>query len=261
LLSNSCGKKEDSLEGLMRIYIKLFVIFLFLAVGRANAVTVDELIAKNIEARGGLEKLKAIHSMRMTGKIQFDSFHLGYAFLAKRPAMMRQEASFQGMTAVTAYDGSLGWKIQPFFGRVDPEKMSGDEVKQLELSADIDGPLVDYKAKGNTVEYLGTEDVDGTDAYKLKVTLKNGDVRIIYLDPDYFLEIRWLDQTWIRGTQQEQETDLGSYEKVEGVYLPFSYEIGEKGKPKGQKVTFEKAEINPELDDNMFHFPAKAAGK
>ena len=245
----------------MRIYIKLLVVVLFMAAGHANAVTVDELIAKNIEARGGLEKLKAVHSVRMTGKIQFDSFQLAYVVSEKRPLMMRQEASFQGMTAVTAYDGSLGWKIQPFFGRVDPEKMSGDEVKQLELSADIDGPLVDYKTKGNTVEYLGTEDVDGTDAYKIKVKLNNGDVRIIYLDPDYFLEIRWLDQTWIRGTQVEQETDLGSYEKVEGVYLPFSYEVGDKGKPKGQKITFEKAEINPELDDTIFHFPSKATGK
>jgi outer membrane lipoprotein-sorting protein len=245
----------------MRIYIKLLVIIVFIAVGSAQAVTVDELIAKNIEARGGLEKIKAIHSLRLTGKFEVGSFHLDYVFLAKRPSMMRQEASFQQMTAVTAYDGSVGWKIQPFMGRVDPEKMSSDEIKQLQLIADIDGPLVDYKAKGNTIEYLGTEDVDGTEAYKLKVTLKNGDIRQIYLDPDYFLEIRWIDQTWIRGTQQEQETDLGSYEKVEGVYWPFSYEMGDKGKPKNQKITFEKAEANTELDDNMFHFPSKSAGK
>ncbi|HSE39639.1 MAG TPA: hypothetical protein VLH08_02650, partial [Acidobacteriota bacterium] len=234
----------------MRIYIKLIFALFFISLGHANAVTVDELIAKNIEARGGLEKVKAIHSLRLTGKVQFDSFQLSYVFMAKRPSMMRNEASFQQMTAVTAYDGSVGWKIQPFMGRVDPEKMSGDEIKPLQLNADIDGPLVDYKAKGNTVEYLGTEDVDGTDAYKLKVTLKNGDIRQIYLDPDYFLEIRWIDQVFIRGTQQEVETDLGSYEKVEGVYWPFSYEVGQKGKPKGQKITFEKAEINPDLDDN-----------
>lgn len=245
----------------MRIFLKLLVIILFMAVGRANAVTVDELIAKNIEARGGLEKIKAIHSVRLTGKLQFDSFQLSYVFMAKRPSMMRNEATFQQMNAVTAYDGSVGWKIQPFFGRLDPEKMSSDEIKQLQLNADIDGPLVDYKAKGNTVEYLGTEDVDGTDAYKLKVTLKNGDIRQIYLDPDYFLEIRWIDQTFIRGAQQEMETDIGSYEKVEGVYFPFSYEVGDKGKPKGQKITFEKAEVNPDLDDNLFHFPSKPAGK
>jgi outer membrane lipoprotein-sorting protein len=245
----------------MRIHTCLLVVILFISFGRANAVTVDELIAKNIEARGGLQQIKAVHSLRLTGKVQFDAFHLNYVFMAKRPSMMRNEAVFQQMTAITAYDGSVGWKIQPFFGRVDPEKMSSDEIKQLQLNADIDGPLVDYKAKGNTVEYLSTEDVDGTDAYKLKVTLKNGDVRIIYLDPDYFLEIRWLDQTSIRGTQQEVETDLGSYEKVEGVYWPFSYEVGEKGKPKGQKITFEKAEINPDLDDKLFHFPAAAAGK
>ncbi|MCI0445710.1 hypothetical protein L0244_10770 [bacterium] len=245
----------------MRIHTKLLVAILFIAFGRANAITVDELIAKNIEARGGMQQIKAVHSVRLTGKLQFDSFHLTYVFMAKRPLMMRNEASFQQMTAVTAYDGSVGWKIQPFFGRVDPEKMSSDEIKQLQLNADIDGPLIDYKAKGNTVEYLGTEDVDGTDAYKLKVTLKNGDIRQIYLDPDYFLEIRWIDQTFIRGTQQEVETDLGSYEKLDGVYWPFSYEVGETGKPKGQKITFEKVETNPDLDDKLFHFPSAATGK
>src|SRR6202008_3813539 len=113
-----------------------------------------------------------------------------------------------------------------------PEKMSGDEIKGLQLNADIDGPLIDYKAKGNTVEYLGTEDVDGTDAHKLKVTLKNGDVRFVYLDPDYFLEIRTLDQTRIRGAEQEEESDIGEYEQVNGVYIPFSIETGPKGEPK-----------------------------
>src|SRR5262245_59660768 len=116
----------------MRIHTKLLLAILLIAFGRAHAITVDELIAKNIEARGGLERLRAIHSVRLTGKVQFDTFQLSYVFLAKRPSMTRSEASFQQMTAITAYDGSVGWKIQPFFGRVDPEKMSSDEVKQLQ---------------------------------------------------------------------------------------------------------------------------------
>jgi outer membrane lipoprotein-sorting protein len=227
----------------------------------ASALTVDEVIAKNIEARGGLEKIRAIKSFRCTGKIQFGSRNLQYKWMVMRPGMVRQEASFQGLTAVTAYDGKVGWRIQPFQGRLDPEKMPEDNVKSLQLDADLEGPLVDYKTKGHKVEYLGTEDVDGTDAHKLKVTLKNGDIRYVFLDPDYFLEIRWLDQSRIRGAEQELETDLGNYEKVEGVYFPFSIEAGSKGGPKGQKITIEKVEVNPPLEDSLFHFPGSPAGK
>lgn len=245
----------------MRIRCGLVAALFFIALGSASALTVDELIAKNIEARGGLEKIRAIHSIRDTGKVQFGSTTLTYTRVAKRPNMVRSEVSFQGLTAVTAYDGKDGWRIQPFQGRVDPEKMPDDDVKSLQLEADIDGPLVDYKAKGHAVAYLGTEDVDGTDAHKLKVTLKNADVRYIYLDPDYYLDIRWLDQTRIRGAQDETETDLGNYEKVDGVFFPFSIEAGAKGRPKGQKITIGKVEINPDLDDALFHFPAAPAGK
>lgn len=245
----------------MRIHSVLVAAILFLTLGSANALTVDELIAKNIQARGGIEKIRAIHSLRATGKIQIDSRSFGYTWIVKRPAMVRSEISFQGLTAVTAYDGKVGWRISPFRGRLDPEKMAADDVKPLELDADIDGPLVDYKVKGNTVEYLGTEDVDGTEAHKLKVTLKKGDIRYIYLDPDYYLEIRWIDKIRIRGVEQEQETDVGNYEQINGAYLPFSFEVGPKGARKDQKITIEKAEPNIEVDDAVFHFPAQPASK
>ena len=243
----------------MRTIIGAMIALVLVISANASAITVDELIAKNIQARGGLEKIHAIHSMRQTGKVQFGSTTLNYAWMAKRPKMVRSEVSWQGLTSVTAYDGTIGWRIRPFRGRIDPEKMAEDELKPLELDADLDGPLVDYKAKGNTVEYLGTEDVDGTDAHKLKITLKNGDLRYVYLDPDYFLEIRLLDQTRVRGARQEQETDLGNYEQVDGVFLPFSIESGPKGGPKNAQITIDKVETNIDLDDTLFHFPAAPA--
>ncbi len=247
----------------MRIQIGLIAAMFIVLISGASALTVDELIAKNVAARGGLEKIRAIQSLRQTGKIQFGSTSVGYQWQGKRPGMVRTEITFQGLTAVNAYDGSVGWRIQPFRGRIDPEKMSADDVKPMQLDADMDGPLIDYQKKGNKVEYLGTEDVDGTDAHKLKVTLKNGDVRYIYLDPDYYLDIRVIDQTTIRGAQQESETDLGDYEQVNGVFLPFSIESGPKGGPKNAKVTIDKAEVNVDLDDAVFHFPvaAPASGK
>ena len=226
------------------------------------AMTADELIAKNVQAKGGMDKIKAINTSISTGKLEFSgdsAIELALSQTVTRKGEIRQEASLQGLTQIQAWDGHVGWQIQPFGGRKDPEKLSADDVKSLVEDADIDGPLVDYRAKGNKVEYLGTEDVDGTEAYKLKVTLKSGDVKYFYFDPDYFLEIRITTRRIIRGTEQEFETDLGNYEQVAGVYMPFSLETGAKGAPKGQKVTIEKIEVNVSVDDAIFAFPATPA--
>ncbi len=137
--------------------------------------------------------------------------------------------------------------------------MSEDDTKGLIEDAELDGPLVNWKEKGSTVEYLGTEDVDGTEAHKLKVTRKNGDVSYVYLDPDHFLEIRILTQRIERGTQVEVETDLGDYEKVGGVFVPFAVEAGRKGSSDKEKIIIEKGEPNAPADDAMFHFPASAS--
>jgi hypothetical protein len=163
------------------------------------------------------------------------------------------------MTAVQAYDGKEGWRISPFQGRKDPEKISADDAKPLMEDAEIDGPLVDWKAKGSTLEYLGREDVDGTSAYKIKVVRKNGDVSFVYLDPDHFLEIRILTQRIRHGAQEEVEEDISDYEKIGGVSVPFSLEAGRKGDPDKQKIVIEKAEANVPVDDAIFHFPASAS--
>jgi len=244
----------------MRMKLGGILLLIFFFVQSAFAITADELISKNVEARGGLEKIRAIQSIKLTGKTRFGSRELPYVILMKRPEMLRTEFTLQGMTAIRAYDGKDAWRIFPFRGRVDPEMMSADEVKIMKMNADIDGPLVDYKAKGNTVEYLGTEDVDGTEAHKLKVTFPSGDIRYIYLDPDYFLEIRETDVLRIRGAEEVQETDVGNYEQVNGVYFPYSLDSGEKDGPKDSSITIEKAEANVDLDDSLFHFPAKHYG-
>jgi len=223
-----------------------------------KAPTADELVAKNIEAKGGINALGALQSIRLTGKLLVNEgqVELRYVQTKKRPGEVRTEATLQGMTMVHAYDGKEGWKISPFGGRKDPEKMSADDMKSLIEDAEIDGPLVDWKSKGSTLDYLGTEDVDGTLAYKLKVLRKNGDVNFVYLDPDHFLEIRILTQRVEHGAQIEVETDLGDYEKIAGVFIPFSIEAGSKGSPDKQKIVIEKADANVPVDDAIFHFPA-----
>jgi len=220
-------------------------------------LTVDELVAKNVAAKGGVDALRALQSVRFTGKMLVNEgqIQLAYVETKKRPADVRAELTLQGMTAIQAYDGEQGWKVSPFQGRKDPEKMSADDTKSLLEEAEIDGPLVDWKAKGSTVEYLGTEDVDGTLAHKLKVVRKNGDVTFVYLDPDAFLEIRKTTQRVEQGAQVEVETDVGDYEKIAGVFLPFSIESGRKGGPDKQKIVIDKAEPNISVDDAIFKFP------
>jgi hypothetical protein len=220
--------------------------------------TVDELVAKNIEAKGGASALRDVGTLRLTGKmlVQEGQIQLAFMQVKKRPDDVRTEASLQGMTQIEAYDGKEGWKVSPFFGRRDPERMSADDVKALVEDAEMDGPLVDWQTKGNAVEYLGTEDVDGTPAHKLKVTRKNGDVSFVYLDPDHFLDIRVLTQRTRHGAYEEVETDLGDYEKAGGVFVPTSIEFGRKGAPDKQRIIIDKVEANVPVDDTIFHFPA-----
>jgi hypothetical protein len=226
-----------------------------------KAPTLDELVTKNIEAKGGADALRALQSLKSTGKLIVNEgqLQLAYVEIKKRPGEVRSEFTLQGMTAIQAYDGKEGWKISPFQGRKDPEKISIDEAKPLIEEAEIDGPLVDWKAKESTIEYLGREDVDGTSAYKIKVVRKNGDVSFVYLDPDHFLEIRILTQRIQHGAQEEVETDISDYEKIGGVFVPFSFEAGRKGDPDKQKTVIEKAEANVPVDDAIFHFPASAS--
>jgi hypothetical protein len=224
--------------------------------------TVDELVAKNIEAKGGAAALHDLQSLRLTGKLlvpDAGQIELGYLETRKRQDEVRTEASLQGMTQIQASDGKEGWKVSPFFGRKDPERMSADDVKALIEDSEIDGALVDWKTKGSTVEYLGSEDVDGTPAHKLKVVRKNGDVSFVFLDPDHFLEIRVVTQRMRHGAYEEVETDLGDYEKAGGVFVPTSIEAGRKGAPDKQRIIIDKVEANVPVDDAIFHFPGLIA--
>ncbi len=228
-----------------------------------QSLTVSELVAKNVEAKGGADALHALQSLRSQGRLLVNGgqLQLAYLQLKKHPAEIRIEATLQGLTGVQAWDGAQGWQVSPFQGRKDPEKLSTDEAKSLAEDADLDGPLVDWLAKGSSVESLGTEDVDGTPAYKLKVKRKNGDVLLVYLDPDHFLEIRTVSQRTEHGAKVEIETDLGDYEKIGGVFVPFSIESGARGSTDRQKIILEKVEANVPLDDALFHFPEKTAAK
>jgi len=239
----------------MRWYSRIAIIVLTFSPG-AFAQTAEELVAKNIQAKGGVEKIKAIQSVRMSGTQNNGGFKAAVTQENKRPNLVRETFSVQGMTAVQAFDGGTGWQVRPFGGRKDPELMGEDDLRGMLLDADFDGPLVDSAAKGNTIEYMGHDQVDGDDAYKLKVTLKNGDIIYYYLDPDTYLEIRKEIQMFIRGSVQEFFVNLGSYKPVNGVMFPFSIASGPKGSDNPPNTTYDKIEVNTPVQESGFALPA-----
>ncbi len=223
------------------------------------AQTADEIIAKNVQARGGAEKLKSVQSIKTTATLTMGpGMEAPGVMIQKRPGMAHLEFTVQGLTAVQGYDGKTAWQIMPFMGKKDPEQMSADDSKEMEEMADLEGPLVDYKSKGHQVELLGKEKIEGTDAYKLKVTLKNGDVQTIYVDADSFLEIKEDTKRTVRGTEQEVESAIGDYKEVNGIIFPFAVESGVKGSAEKQKITTSKIELNVPVDDSIFKMPPPA---
>jgi hypothetical protein len=241
----------------LRIFLRSASAAAFFCAG-LHAQTVDEIIGRNIQARGGLERLRSLQTLRQTAKYTQGGFQATVVLENKRPNSYRQEFIVQGMSNITAYDGKTGWHISPFSGRKDPELLSEDDLKGVIEDADIEGQLVDYKQKGHRAELSGHDAVEGTDCYKIKLTLKNGDLRYYYLDADSFLELKIETQRLIRGAVQYRDTVFGDYEQVSGMYFPFALDTGEKGDAGRAKLTVEKIEVNIPLADNLFSMPTSA---
>jgi outer membrane lipoprotein-sorting protein len=243
----------------MRKFFALFVMCTLSFCTMAFAQTADELINKNIQAHGGMEKLKAIKSVKMTGKMSMEGgLEAPFTFQKKRPDKIRIEFTIQGLTGIQAYDGATAWQLMPFMGSKDPQKMPEDDRKDIIEQADFDGPLVDYKAKGNSVEYVGKEDVEGTETHKLKLTLKNGDVRYLFLDPETGLEMKATAMIKREGVEATVESFFGDYKEVNGVIFPYAIEQKMAGKP-GPQFSVQNVELDVDLADSLFMMPEVSA--
>jgi len=242
----------------------LVVCSLAIMSGFAAAQTVDEIVAANLEAKGGEEAWMAVKTGRMTGNMRImggaaGAMEMPFVVEFKKPDKIRLEFTMQGMTAIQAFDGETGWAILPFMGKTEPEEMAEDQVKQLKDQADFEGVLVNYKEKGNTVELIGKEEVDGTPAYKLKVTRPDGDVDYLYLDEEYFVEFKTESTREIQGNEVTVATVLGDYKEVDGLLFPYSMEMSFDGGDAQQVITIEKIELGVDLPDERFAMPEKAA--
>jgi len=223
------------------------------------SLTAAQIVDKNVSARGGLQAWRGVQTMSFSGKMDAGGktkAQLPFVLEKKRPRKTRVELVFENDTAVQVYDGAHGWKLRPYLGRRQVEPYSPEELKAASYESDVDGPLVDYAAKGNQVELEGVEKVEGHDAYKLKVTMKGGPVQHIWVDAGTFLEVK-LEGTPRRmdGKMRPVSIYLRDYKDVNGLKIPYVMETAVQGNRDTHKLVIESVAVNPKLDDALFTMP------
>jgi outer membrane lipoprotein-sorting protein len=226
-----------------------------LAAWPAAGQTADELIARNIAARGGLENLRAVQTMRLTGTMKAGTDTLPSVLELKRPNKSRWEFTLEGQTAIEAFDGKGGWTWIPFEGQTEPQPMSVEDSADAEQQADIDGPLVDYQKKGSKVELVGHDPSFRPEDWKLKVTLKSGEVRFVYLDPTTYLQTVSVQKRKVDGNDVEVRSEVGDYRKVGTVVLPHTFKASTNDGSPSQTLQFERIDLNVPIDDERFRMP------
>ncbi len=250
-----------------------------------GALSAQQIVDRNVAARGGLKAWRAVKAMRMTGKIDagrlrtkppvpmytmtkihFDPsknkipaegkmVQLPFVMNLERPNKMRFEMQFRGDTAVQAYDGANGWKLRPFLGRHEVEPFTAEEKKYASQQQELDGFLIDYAAKGTKVESEGIEKVNGRDAYKLKVILKDGDVRHVWVDARTFLDVKIDGTRRMDGKPRPEATYFRDYKSVKGLKIPFTMETSVQGLKDSEMISLQQVELNPKLADAQFTRP------
>jgi hypothetical protein len=222
----------------------------------APAPTVDEIVARHLAARGGREALAAVRTVRMTGHAFAGP---GREAIVRReiarPGRIRTEFVFQGTTGVYVWDGATGSRVSPLDGSLDAQPLSPEAAALSAEQSDIDGPLVDWKAKGHGVELVGSAALPGGAAHELKVTLESGMVRHLWVDAASGLIVKSESTRTVRGHELTFETLFGDYRATDGVTFARSIEVGVVGRPQRLRIAVETVETNPRLDEGRFRLP------
>lgn len=249
-------------------------------------LSAEQIVEKNVAARGGVKAWRAVQTMSMTGnmdagklrvrapveigndnnvrKVKYDArqvepeqkvVQLPFTMELKRPQKMRVELQFQGDTAIQTYDGTNGWKLRPFLGRKEVEPFTPEEMKSAAQQQELDGFLINYKAKGTKVESEGVEQTDGHNAYKLKLTLKNGQVRHAWLDAQTFLDVKVDGMRRMDGKPRTVMTYFDNYKSVNGLMIPYTLETTVEGVKDTERIEIDKVSLNPQLKDARFAKP------
>ncbi len=224
----------------------------------AGAQTADDIVNKSLAARGGADKIKAVHSERVTGRISFGP-NLEGSFLVEleRPHKLHMEISIENQKIIRVYDGiSAGWTVNPFAPNKDVQPMSAEDLKNISDESDFDGPLVDYKSKGNQIELIGKEDLEGKPVYRLKLTNKNGGIRFYLFDASSFLLMKWEGKRKAEDKEIPWDSFFSDYREVHALKYAFKIESGSPGTDIQQNLAADNIEIDPQIDETHFAKPA-----
>jgi hypothetical protein len=244
----------------LRAPLALLLALALSGAGCGRQPNADQVIARCIAARGGRDALRAIQSKRLIGRVVFAKHDSG-AFIVemKRPGKMRQEMNLTGGEVISTLDGMRGWAINSMRKQTAPETLTAGQVHNMAGGADMDGPLVDWKEKGNRVELLGVEQVRGRDAWKLKVTQPGPQVRYDFIDCASKLEVKWVGVLDQGGQSVTFESYFTDYRPVSGTMHAFRIESGATGSPLQQVLEFDRIDVNVPIDDADFGPPTLAA--
>jgi hypothetical protein len=219
-------------------------------------MTLEDVVAKCIEASGGQKAYKAVNTLKITAKMHVQGMELPIIAYVKRPLMGRIEVIFQGMKIITAFNEVMGWTINPLQGETQAKKMPEDVYVRLKEGLDIDHDFIDYQQKGHTLELMGKEELDGTPVYKIKMMKKSGNLEYMFIDAEYFLVVKQISKVKRGENEFESEEIMGDYREVAGIMMAHSTETKINNKTVEQS-TIEKVEVNLSLDDKLFQMPEK----
>ncbi|MDX2443126.1 MAG: hypothetical protein QNK30_04945 [Bacteroidales bacterium] len=221
----------------------------------AQAQDLDKILKNHYDAVGQ-EKLANLKSLSFSGKILQGGMELPFNMYTSRPLKFRMDITVQGQKIVQAFDGEIGWYINPMMGTMDPQDMSPDQIKDMRKQADMDGDLYNYEKKGSTLELVGTEDFEGTEVYKLKLTDKEGDITYYFMDSETFVIIKTTAKRMVQGTEVESESLLSNYQMIDGVAFPFSISTGANGQTMVE-IEMDNVDFDTKFEDAFFAKPEK----
>jgi outer membrane lipoprotein-sorting protein len=224
------------------------------AVAAPQTPTVDDIVAKYLEAKGGADKLRGVNTVKMSGRIKQQAVEIPVVTWAKRPNLMRRENTNEGQTFVVGFDGKTVWGINPLMSPM-PRQITGPAAQRtMEDTDDFDTVLLDYKEKGYQVELVDSDPVGGLATRHLRVKKKNGRAQDIYLNAETLLESKITMDIEQGGRKGQVATEFSNYKSVDGIMVPFQIRQTFNGQPVAE-VTYTQIQFNTPMDDELFRMP------